>query len=104
MAEVGSFAQIYGSLALDGINKVTQKIWMVIGNCGDGTNFVEIIKTQRVLDLVNRLANEGDERYASGEGLQVRKLKFPDEFAMDAWVSDNFYGYSDEDILDNEPV
>lgn len=73
---------------------------MVICNSGDGSNHVQIIKSQKAMDRVAQLADDGDERYASGDGLQVRELRFSDEFALDAWVIENFNGYDDEDILD----
>lgn len=78
---------------------MTQKIYMVICNSGDGSNHIQILKSQVAVDRVNVLAEEGDDRYASGDGLQCRELNFPDEFAVDAWVLENFYGYADEDIL-----
>lgn len=79
---------------------MTQKIYMVITNCGDGSNGIQILKTPAAVDRVQYLAEEGDEDYASGDGLQITELKFPDEFALDAWVIENFYGYADEDVLD----
>lgn len=78
---------------------MTQKIYMVIVNCGDGSNGIQILKTKEAVQQVHTLADEGDELYASGDGLQITELKFPDEFAVDAWVLENFYGYADEDIL-----
>lgn len=80
---------------------MTQKIYMVITNCGDGSNGIQILKTQAAVDRVQFLADEGYEQYASGDGLQITELKFPDEFAVDAWVIENFYGYGDEDILNS---
>jgi hypothetical protein len=38
---------------------------------------------------MEELADEGDEIYASGDGLQVRTLVFPDGFDVDAWVKTN---------------
>ena len=78
---------------------MTQKIYMVITNCDDGSNGIQILKTEEAVARVHELAEEGNERYASGDGLQCRELTFPDEFAVDAWVLENFYGYADEDIL-----
>lgn len=80
---------------------MTQKIYMVICNSGDGSNHIQILKSQAAVDRVNVLAEEGDEIYASGDGLQIRELNFPDEFAVDAWVLENFYGYADDDVLDH---
>ncbi len=79
---------------------MTQKIYMVITNCGDGSNGIQILKTQAAVNRAHSLADEGYEQYASGDGLQITELKFPDEFALDAWVIENFYGYYDEDVLD----
>lgn len=78
---------------------MTQKIYMVITNCGDGSNGLQILKTEAALDRVHELAEEGDERYASGDGLQCRELTFPDEFALDAWVWENFNGFDDVEVL-----
>lgn len=79
---------------------MTQKVYMIICNSGDGSNHVQIVKTENAMRRLYEQAEAGEEQYASGDGLQVTELKFPDEFAMDAWVIENFYGYSDEDILD----
>ena len=71
-----------------------QTIHMIICNSGDGSNHIDIIKDQAVLEKVRELADEGDETYASGDGLQERQLRFPDDFDVDAWVKLNFYGYT----------
>lgn len=81
---------------------MTQKIYMVITNCGDGSNGIQILKSEKALARVQELADEGREVYASGDGLQLRELTFPDEFALNAWVIENFYGYYDEIVLDPE--
>ncbi len=78
---------------------MTQKIYMVIVNCGDGCNGIQILKTEKALARVQELASEGRETYASGDGIQSRELTFPDEFALDAWVTENFYGYDDDAVL-----
>ena len=66
---------------------------MVITNAGDGSNGIQILKTQAAVNRAHSLADEGYEQYASGDGLQITELKFPDEFALDAWVIENFYGF-----------
>lgn len=71
-----------------------QTIWMVITNNGDGSNGVKIVKDQSILDKMRDLVDEGDESYASGDGLQDRELQFPDGFDVDAWVKQNFWGYT----------
>lgn len=83
---------------------MTQKIYMVITNAGDGSNGIQILKSQAAIDRVQYLADEGYEQYASGDGLQIIELTFPDEFALDAWVAKNFIGYDDEIILDTDSL
>lgn len=78
-----------------------QRIWMIITNGGDGSNGLILIKSQAALEKVELLAEQGDEQFASGDGLQVRDLWFAPDFDIDSWVEKNFYGYSDEDILEN---
>lgn len=67
-------------------------IYMVIANCGDGSNSIDWVLDKEVIDRMEELADEGDERYSSGDGLQVNKVKFPDDFDVEAWVKLNFYG------------
>lgn len=81
---------------------MTQKIYMVITNNGDGSNGIQILKSHAALVRLNNLAEKGYETYASGDGLQYRELCFSDEFALDAWVNMNFGGYDDETVLDPE--
>ena len=71
-----------------------QTIWMIITNNGDGSNGIQIVKDEAVMDKIRELEDDGDECYCSGDGLQDRKLKFPDDFDVDKWVKDNFYGYT----------
>lgn len=61
----------------------------VIGNAGDGSNFIEWVVDPAVLNKMQELADDGDEAYASGDGLQVKQLKFPDDFDLDAWIALN---------------
>lgn len=66
---------------------------MVIVNNGDGSNSIHWVKDAEVLEKMQQLADDGDENYASGDGLQSRSIVFPDDFDVDAWVDKNFYGY-----------
>lgn len=70
-----------------------QTIYVVITNSGDGSNGLRVVKDADTLARLEELADDGDETYASGDGLQARKLRFPDDFDVDAWVKLNFYGY-----------
>jgi hypothetical protein len=65
------------------------KIHMVITNGGDGSNSIEWVLDEDVLDKMEERADDGDEGYASGDGLQTRKLVFPDDFDLNAWMKTN---------------
>jgi hypothetical protein len=64
-------------------------IYMVITNNGDGSNGVEWVIDDKVIDRMEDLADDGDESYASGDGLQVNTLLFPDGFDIQAWIRMN---------------
>lgn len=49
---------------------------MITTNSGDGSNTVEYSTDPRVLYLKHSLADQGDEKYASGDGLQHTSLDF----------------------------
>lgn len=66
-----------------------QVIYMVITNSGDGSNEIRWVLNEKVIDRMEELADEGDDRYASGDGLQVKKLVFPDNFNLKSWMKTN---------------
>jgi len=66
-----------------------QSINFVICNSGDGSSHIRWVKDSAVIDMMEDLANEGDETYASGDGLQVETIVFPDDFDLDAWIKSN---------------
>jgi hypothetical protein len=65
------------------------EIKMVFVNNGDGSNSIEWVTDQKVIDRMEELADDGDEGYASGDGLQVRTLRFPESFNLSAWMKEN---------------
>ena len=67
-----------------------KRIWSVITDSGDGSNNIEWVTDPKVLEKMEQLADDGNEAYASGDGLQVREFKFPDDFDLDAWIELNF--------------
>jgi len=79
-----------------------KKIYMIITNSGDGSNSIHIAKDEEVLAKMEQLADDGDECYSSGDGLQKRLLEFPDDFDVDDWVAKHFYRYTELDELDYE--
>ena len=68
---------------------MTQYIHFVITNCGDGSNSTDWVLDDDVLDKMEERVEGGDERYASGDGLQVKTLRFPDGFDLPSWVAEN---------------
>jgi hypothetical protein len=61
----------------------------VITNGGDGANGVHWVLDEEVLDRMEQLAEDGEETYASGDGLQVHTLVFEDGFDLDSWIKLN---------------
>lgn len=65
------------------------KLYAIISNCGDGTNNLEYCIDPKVLQVKHDLADAGDERYASGDGIQVYTLAFNTEQTRDEFVELN---------------
>lgn len=61
-------------------------LYMVITNCGDGSNAIQWVADLAVLDKMEERADEGDETYASGEGLQVTELIIPDPVTVEQFI------------------
>ncbi len=76
------------------------KIYMVITNSGDGSNGVQWVLDENVLEKMEALADDGDESYASGDGLQSRKLVFPDGFDLEAWMKTNHLSLTTMEDMD----
>ena len=62
---------------------------LIITNSGDGSNGLQWVTDEKVIDAMEQLVDDGSERYTSGDGLQVRDLKFPKGFNIDAWLKLN---------------
>lgn len=52
----------------------------VIRDCGDGSQYVEWYNNITKELLVDLCEQCGDERYQSGDGIQVTEVRFPDGF------------------------
>ena len=64
-------------------------IQMVITDNGDGSNGIHWVTDPDVIDKMQELADEGNEAFSSGDGLQVQTLIFPPEFDIDAFIKTN---------------
>lgn len=69
---------------------MTNAVHMVITNGGDGSNGTQWVLDGAVLDRMKELVEDGDESYSSGDGLQSRKLFFPEGFDIPAWLELNY--------------
>lgn len=69
---------------------MTNIVYMVITNSGDGSNSTQWVLDEAVLDRMEDLVEQGDEGYASGDGLQSSELIFPDGFDIPAWLKLNY--------------
>jgi len=65
------------------------KVYLVITNSGDGSNGLQWVLDAAVIERLEELVDDGDESYASGDGLQSRELVFPDDFDLPAWLNKN---------------
>lgn len=66
-----------------------QYIDMVICNSGDGSNHIKWVTDEAVIEQMEARVDDGDETYASGDGLQVTTLKFPADFDLKEWMKTN---------------
>lgn len=64
-------------------------IQMVITDNGDGSNGTHWVTDPVVIDKMQEFADEGHEAFASGDGLQVQTLEFPEGFDIDAFIKTN---------------
>ncbi len=65
------------------------KIDFVITNGGDGSNGIRWVLDPAVIEVMEQKAEDGDDTYASGDGLQVTTLVFPDDFDLGQWMLKN---------------
>lgn len=72
-----------------------KKLYCVITDCGDGSNNLEWYSKSETIDKLQVKADQGDQSYASGDGLQVREFEFPDDFDVEKWAKVNHL-YLDE--------
>jgi hypothetical protein len=69
-----------------------QKVFMVIRDCGDGSQAIEWRKlwSDEILESL-----EADDSYQSGDGVQMSELQFPDTFDLDNWAFFNHITWAD---------
>lgn len=84
-----------------------QSIFYVIGDAGDGSNFVEWYRTREAYEKLVDLCHAGNygewDQYASGDGLQGYELKFPDNFDLKEFAKVNLiFWKEDEDVEEDE--
>ena len=73
----------------------------MISDNGDGSNAINWVLDYEVIEKMREVAESGDSRYSSGDGLQEYSLEFPEDFDIDAWIKANYiYINTMEDIDD----
>lgn len=73
-----------------------KSIFMVITDCGDGSNSIEWHKTMSD-DKYAKM--EDQDRYQSGDGVQIKELRFPDAFDFDGFANENHIYWFENDEL-----
>ena len=69
-----------------------RSIFMVIMDCGDGSQTIEWHKTMSQEKEDYLVENDEYDSYASGEGFQCTELKFPDNFDIELFgIQNNIY-------------
>lgn len=81
---------------------MTQIVFCVITNSGDGSNSLHWCTCEKVVDEMEKRADEGDECYASGDGLQVKEFYFPDDFDLTGWLSMNHINLTTMSDMEDE--
>lgn len=71
-----------------------QTIYTVICDNGDNTQTVEWRKNWSD-EILTKLENNRYEAYASGDGVQMTELKFPDSFDLDEFAMANYITWAD---------
>lgn len=80
-----------------------QKVYIVIRDCGDGSQTLEWHLTMNDAKI-EKLENDEYESYASGEGVQIKKLQFPDCIDLNAFAKVNHIYWFDDATLDKDDV
>jgi len=73
-----------------------QTVYLVITDCGDGSNNIEWHKTMSD-EKMEQLEENNHEKYSSGDGFQVRELIFPDNFDLKAFMELNVLYWWEDD-------
>lgn len=77
-------------------------IYLVITNSGDGSNSIQFYCDPASITKLRELADAGNERYASGDGLQVTKIQVPCSLEDFASAQEYWHGWADGDLVENE--
>lgn len=72
-----------------------QKVYLVIGNSGDGCNFIEWYEGSKFTeeDIREAAKNDKYDSYQSGDGIRIDTLEFPDSFDLSSIKGINWATY-----------
>lgn len=77
-----------------------KSVFTVIVDCGDGSQNIEWHKD---MSDEKKCKLEELDRYQSGDGIQIKELKFPDDFDLDAFANLNYiYWWGPEEEKEEE--
>lgn len=79
----------------------TSTVYLVISNSGDGSSHIEMYCDPASITRLRELADQGDERYASGDGLQVTELYVPCSLEGFAAAQQYWHGWADGELVEN---
>ena len=80
-----------------------QHLHVVIVNNGDGSNSLRYVLDQEVLEEMEELADQGDDRYASGDGLQVWRFDLGSPEGLKLFMQTNCIELTTmDDVVDTE--
>ena len=77
-----------------------ESIYMVICDCGDGSQSIEWHRSWDDDKQAFLEENDKYDRYASGDGLQMIELKFPDSFSIETFAKDNYITWFEDEEQD----
>lgn len=77
---------------------MTNTIYLVLTNAGDGSSYIRWFRNTTI-DELYKLEEDDPNTYSSGDGLQFKKLAFPEGFDLDAFAEQNHI-YWEEDEYD----
>lgn len=75
-------------------------VYLVVANSGDGSSHIEFYCDPSSITRLEELAADGDDQYATGDGLSVTELNIPLELDTFAAMQPKWFRWSDGNLVD----